>query len=67
MAIEPFIFAGQQGVNPLLQTLCMAPIQIPNQPVFNMLTGVPTVTPELQNRRAEIEARLAELRKQRGQ
>ena len=66
LASEPFRFAGQQGINPLLQSLGISTIQLPNQPVFNMLTGAQTMGPEMQDRRAEIEARLAELRQMRG-
>lgn len=67
LASEPFRFAGQQGINPLLQSLGIQQVGIPQQPVFNMLTGAPTETPEITARRQEIEARLAELRAQRGQ
>jgi type II secretory pathway pseudopilin PulG len=63
LASEPFRFGGQQAINPLLQSLGIQQIGLPNQPIFNMLTGAPT---ESQDRRAEIEARLKELRAQRG-
>jgi len=61
LATEPFRFGGQQAINPLLSLLGMQSIGLPNQPVFNMLTGAPQ-----SDRRAEIEARLKELRAMRG-
>lgn len=61
LASEPFRFGGQQAINPLLQSLGIGTVQLPNQPVFNLLSGEPQG-----DRRGEIEARLAELRKMRG-
>lgn len=61
LATEPFRFGGQQAINPLLSLLGMQSIGLPNQPVFNILTGAPQ-----SDRRAEIEARLKELRAMRG-
>ena len=64
LASEPFRFGGQQAINPLLQSLGISPIQMPQNPVFNMMTGQPIQ--QSFDRRAEIEARLAELRALRG-
>lgn len=38
-ASEPFRFAGQQSINPLLGMLGLPSIQTPQQPIFNMQTG----------------------------
>lgn len=64
LASEPFRFGGQQAINPLLQSLGLQQVGIPQQPIFNMMTGAPAS--EDQDRRAEIEARLAELRALKG-
>lgn len=63
-ASEPFRFAGQQSINPLLQSLGMQQIQLPQQPIFNFQTGL-TANQE-QSRRDQIQARLEELRNLRG-
>jgi hypothetical protein len=62
LASEPFRFGGQQAINPLLQSLGIAPIQTPTQPAFSMLTGEPTDFETQIDRRAEIEKRIAELK-----
>lgn len=64
LATEPFRFGAQQSINPLLQSLGIQQIGLPDQPVFSMLTGEQTGSSE---RRGQIEARLEELRKMRGQ
>ena len=59
LATEPFRFGAQQAINPLLQSLGIGPVSLPQQPVFNLFTG--------QAQTQDPHARLAELRALRAQ
>lgn len=64
LATEPFRFAGQQALNPLLARLGIGAINVPQRPSFDFMTGLPAAQQD--NRRAEIEERIRQLRELRG-
>lgn len=61
-AAEPFRFAGQQAINPLLSMLGISPIALPTQPMFSFQSQQQV---DLRNRALSIEAQLRELKNQR--
>ena len=64
LATEPFRFAGQQALNPLLARLGIGAINVPQRPSFDFMTGLPAAQQD--KRRAEIEERIRQLREMRG-
>ena len=61
LATEPFRFGAQQSINPLLQSLGIGSVQLPNQPVFNLFTGQQAQTQDPHARLAELRALKAQL------